>query len=200
MKMLLAVLAIALVASTAAYADQVEHPVFKQLCVYLELNDDERRKLAVAFVTLEENLDEATAGVGNVNVDPVDMIDKFNNARSTFRKSVAKFLSAEQLETMMKYASDVFYELAQDIARVRVMAFEESLKLTDDQVTSLTLVVNKDLRTVVESFLVWDEDDTNQPGSDTMNKSLLEIRENTRAEVKKILTKDQWTKLQKMRG
>jgi len=200
MKMLMTILAIALVASSAAYAEKVEHPMFDQLCVLLDLNDDEQQKLAVAFVTLEENLDAATAGVGDKNVDPVDMIDNFNTARSAFRDSVGTFLSTEQFETMLKYSSAIFYELADDIARVRVTRFKESLKLTDDQMPALTFVVNEDLRSVVEAFLIWDGEDTSQPASDTMSKSLVEIRENTRTEVKKILTEDQWTKLQQMRG
>jgi hypothetical protein len=199
MKVLLTVLAIALLASTAAFAADNEHEMFKQLCALLELNNDEQKKLAVAFVTLEENLDAATAGVGDKNVDPADMIDEFNATRRAFRDTVGTFLNEEKFSTMMNYSNAIFYELADDIARVRVMKFKESLKLTDDQVTALTLVVNEDLRSVVEAFLVWDGEGA-QPGSDTMSKSLTEIRENTRTHVKKILTEDQWTKLQKMRS
>jgi hypothetical protein len=151
-------------------------------------------------VTLEENLFAATAGAGDENVDPVDMIDEFNKTRSTFRKSVHTFLTEEQFETMLGYSAAIFYELANDIARVYVTQFKESLTLTDDRVTALTLVVNEDLRSVVEAFLEWDEAGVDQPGSDTMNKELLEIREHTRAGVKKILTEDQWNKLQNTRG
>jgi hypothetical protein len=200
MKVLVTILALALLASTAALtAQHEEHEMFKQLCVLLELNDDDQKKLAVAFVTLEENLDAATAGVGDKNVDPVDMIDEFNAARRSFRDSVSTFLDKDQFDSMMNYSNAIFYELADDVARARVMEFKKSLKLTDDQVTALTLVVNEDLRSVVEAFLVWDGEG-DQPGSDTMSKSLLEIRENTRTHVQKILTEDQWTKLQKMRG
>ena len=199
MKMLMTILAIALVASTTAYASDVEHEMFGQLCVLLELNDDEQQKLAVAFVTLEENLDAATAGVGDENVDPQNMIDDFNTARSAFRDSVGTFLSTEQFKTMLRYSSAIFYELAEDIALVRVKKFKDSLKLTDDQMTALTLVVNEDLRSVVETFLVYNERDVDQSVADSMSKSLLEIRENTRTEVKKILTEDQWTKFQQLR-
>lgn len=199
MKMLLTILAIALVASTPAYAGDVEHEMFGQLCVLLELNDDEQQKLAVAFVTLEENLDAATAGVGDENVDPANMIDDFNTARSAFRDSVGTFLSTEQFKTMLRYSSAIFYELAEDIARVRVKKFKDSLKLTDDQMTALTLVVNEELRSVVETFLAYDEGDISGSVADAMSKSLLEIRENTRTEVKKILTEDQWTKFQQLR-
>ena len=199
MKMLLTVLAIALVASTAAFAADNEHEMFGQLCVLLELSDDEQKKLAVAFVTLEENLDAATAGVGDENVDPQNMIDDFNTARSAFRDSVGTFLSTEQFKTMLRYSSAIFYELAEDIALVRVKKFKDSLKLTDNQMTALTLVVNEDLRSVVETFMVYDEGDVNGSVADAMNKSLLEIRQNTRTEAKKILTEDQWTKLQQMR-
>jgi hypothetical protein len=199
MKMLLTILAIALLVSTTAYAEKVEHEMFNQLCVLLELNDDEQQKLAVAFVTLEENLDAATAGVGDENVDPQSMIDDFNATRSAFRDSVSTFLSAEKFETMLKYSSAIFYELAEDIARVHVKKFKDSLKLTDDQMTALTLVVNEDLRSVVETFLLYDEGDISGSVADAMNKSLLGIRENSRTEVKKILTEDQWTKLQQMR-
>jgi hypothetical protein len=199
MKMLMTILAIALVASTAAYASDVEHEMFRQICVLLELNEDEQQKLAVAFVTLEENLDAATAGVGDENVDPRDMIDDFGTTRRAFRDSVGTFLSPEQFKTMMKYSSAIFYELAEDIARVRVTKFKESLALTDDQMTALTLVVNEELRSVVEAFLVYDEGDIDQSVADALSKSLLEIRENTRTEVKKILTEDQWAKFQQMR-
>ncbi len=200
MKMFMAILVIVLVASTIVYAGDEEHEMFKQLCVLLGLNDGGQQKLAVAFVTLEENLDAATAGVGDENVDPQSMIDDFNKARSAFRDSVGTFLSTEQFNSMLRYSSAIFYELAEDIARVRVKEFKDSLKLTDDQMTALTLVVNEDLRSVVETFLIYDEGDVNGSVADAMSKSLLEIRENTRAQVQKILTDDQWTKLQKMRG
>ncbi len=198
MKMILTVLMIALLASTTVYADENKHEMFNQICALLELNDAERQKLAVAFVTLEENLVIATADVGDENVDPQDMIDDFNAARSTFRESVGSFLGAEKLETMQKYSSAIFYKLTENISRVRVKQFKDSLELTDDQMTALTLVVDEDLRSVVETFLVHDDSDDFDP--DAMIKSLFEIRENTRADVKKILTGDQWTKLQKMRG
>ena len=198
MKMLLTVLVIALLTSTAAYAGENKHEMFDQICALLELDAGERQKLAVAFVTLEENLVIATAGVGDENVDPQVMIDDFNAARSTFREKVGTFLDAEQFETMSKYSSAIFYKLTENIARIQVKQFEESLELTDDQMTALTLVVDEDLRSVVETFLVHDDSDDFDP--DAMIKSLSEIRGNTRADVKKILTGDQWTKLQKMRG
>jgi hypothetical protein len=200
MKKLMTILAIALVASTTAYAGDVKNEMFGQICVLLELNDAEQQKLAVAFVTLEENLNAATAGVGDENVDPQNMMDDFKTARSAFRDSVGTFLSTEQFKTMLKYSSAIMYELAEDIAEVRVKKFKDSLKLTDDQMTALTLVVNEELRSVVETFLVYDEGDISQSVPDAMSKSLLGIRENTRTEVKKILTEDQWTKFQQMRG
>jgi len=198
MKILLTILAIALLTSTTAYAGESEHEMFKQLSALLELNKSEQQKLAVAFVTLEENLVIATAGVGDETVDPQSMIDDFNAARSTFRKSVRTFLDAEQLETMLKYSSAIYYKLTETISRVRVKQYKDSLELTDNQMTALTLVVDEDLRSVIETFLEYDDVIDFDP--DVMTKSLLDIRENTRADVKKILTGDQWTKLQKMRG
>ena len=200
MKVLLTILAIALVAPAIAYADAGEHEMFNQLCVLLELNDVEQQKLAVAFVTLEENLHAATAGVGSEDFDPADLIDNFYTTRVTFRDSVGTFLSKEQFDTMLKYSSAIFYELADDIARVHMKQFKHSLELTDDQMTSLTLVVNEDLRSIVETLLIYGEgaDDGSAPA--VMSEALLEVRKDSLSEVKKILTEDQWTKLQKMRG
>jgi hypothetical protein len=200
MKTLLTIIAIALVASSAAYAEKVEHPMFDQLCVLLDLNDDEQKKLGMAFVELEDGLHAATASVGDKNADPKKMIHDFNTARSSFRDSVDTFLGPDKFKTMMKYSSAIFYELAEDIGRVRVKKYKDSLKLTDDQMTALTLVVSEDLRSVVETFLVYDVDNVSGSATDAMSKSLTEIRENTRAQVKKILTADQWSKLQEMRG
>ncbi len=198
MKTLVTILVIAVLTSTVAYAGENKHEMFDQICALLELDGGERQKLAVAFVTLEENLVIATAGVGDENVDPQDMIDEFNATRSKFRESVGSFLDAEQLETMAQYSSAIFYKLTENIARIRVKQFEDSLELTDDQMTALTLVVDEDMRSVVETFLLHDESDEFDP--DAMIKSLSEIRENTQADIKRILTGDQWTKLQKMRG
>ena len=200
MKILLTVLLIGLLAPPFAFAEKVEHPMFDQLCALLELNDDEQQKLGVAFVTLEENLGAATAGVGGENIDPEKILRKFNATRSAFRDSVGTFLSKEKFDTMMKYSSAIIYELADDIARVHVTKFKKSLKLTDNQMTALTLVVNEDLRSVVETCLLYDEGEVDGAVADAMQKELLEVRENTRAEVKKILNEDQWTKLQQMRG
>ena len=200
MKILLTILAIALLASTAAIAEKVEHEMFNQICVLLDLNDGEKEKLAAAFITLEGNLDAATAGVGDENVDPQSMIDDFNATRRAFRDSVGTFLSKEQFDTMLKYSSAIFYELAEDIARIRVTKYKESLKLTDDQMPALTLVVNEDLRSVVETFLVFGEGAADGSVPAVMSKELLDVRENTRDQVKKILNEDQWAKLQKMKG
>jgi len=200
MKILLTVLAIALLASTAAIAEKVEHEMFNQICVLLDLNDGEKEKLAVAFVTLEENLHATTTSVGDENIDPQKMIDDFNATRRAFRDSVGTFLSKEQFDTMLTYSSAIFYELADDIARVHMKQFKHSLELTDDQMTSLTLVVNEDLRSIVETLLIYGEgaDDGSAPA--VMSEALLEVRKDSLAEVKKILTEDQWTMLQKMRG
>jgi len=200
MKMLMTILAIALVASTAAIAEETEHEMFNQICVLLDLNDDEQQKLGVAFVELEEGLNAVTAGVGNENLDTGKMIDDFNATRGAFRDSVGTFLGPDKLDTMLKYSSAIVYELAEDIARVRIMKYKESLKLTDDQMIALTLVVNEDLRSIVETCLIYDEGEVSGSVADSMRKELHEIRANTRTEIEKILTEDQWTKLQKMRG
>jgi hypothetical protein len=198
MKMLLTILAIALLASSVVHADADEHETFNQLVVFMELDDDAKRKLAIAFVTLEENLDAATAGVGSEDFDPLDLIDAFYTTRVTFRDNIESFLSQDQIKTMQKYASAIFYELADDIARMRVTRFKESLKLTEDQMTASTLVVNEDLRNIVATCLEYNEKDFNDAVADAMRKDVVEIREDTRAQIKKILTEDQWTKLQKM--
>jgi hypothetical protein len=200
MKLLLTALAISLVALAAAHATENEHEMFNQLCVLLELNDDEQKKLAVAFVSLEEGLHSATAGVGDKNVDPRDMVNEFDIARAAFRESVGTFLSKEQFDTMQKYSSAIFYALADDVALVRVKQYKTSLELTDTQIPALSLVVSEDLRSVVETFLLYNSGDTGKAAASAMRESLLEIREGTRAEVQKILTEDQWKKLELMRG
>jgi hypothetical protein len=43
--MLVTLLVIALVAPSIAYAGDVEHKTFKQICVLLELDDDEKKSL-----------------------------------------------------------------------------------------------------------------------------------------------------------
>lgn len=200
MKMLLILLAIALVAPAVTNAAAGDHEVFRQLAALMELNDDQRKKLAVTFVTLEENLDAATAGVGDENFDALDLIDNFYTTRVTFRESIEKILSPEQIKTMQTYSAAIFYQLVNNIARVRVTKFKDSLKLTDDQMTALTLVVNEDLRNIVATCLEYNEMDFNDTVAAAMRKDVVEIRESTRSEIKKILTGDQWTQLQKMRG
>jgi len=198
--MLLTVLAIALVAPAITYAAAGDHEVFRQLVVLLELNDDERKKLAVTFVTLEENLDATTAGVGDEDFDALDLIDDFYTTRVTFQESIEKILSPEQFNTMSKYSPAIMYELADDIATVRVKKYKDSLKLEEDQMPALILVVNEDLRSIVETCLEYNEKDFNDAVADSMRKDILAIRADTRTEIKKILTEDQWSKLQKMRG
>jgi len=199
MKILMTALAIALVASTTAYAGYGDGEMFGQIVVLLDLDEGDQKKLAVAFVTLGENLQAATEGVGDENVDPRDMYDDFNAARDTFRKSCRSFLSEEQFEGMTKYSSAVFYGLADGIGLVRVKKYKQSLKLSDDQVTALTLVVSDDLRRIVETFLEYDGREVGQPEIDSMNTSLIWIRENTRAEVQKILTSQQRKDLERLR-
>jgi len=184
MKMIMTVLAVAFLSSTSAYAGEAGHEMFGQICVLLELDDSEKEKLAVAFGTLGENLNAATVSVGDKYADPERMIEKFNAARGAFRDSVGTFLSTEQFETIQRYSSAIFYELAEDIAAARVNNYKTRLKLTDDQMTALTLVVSEELRSVVETYLIYGEGDVNASVAESMTKSLLEIREKTRAEVK----------------
>jgi hypothetical protein len=198
MKLLLTILLVAVVAPAVVYADAGENEVFKQLVVLLELNDDERQKLAVIFVTLEENLYAATVGVGDKGFNSLDLIDGFYSTRVAFRDSVSTVLSPEKFETMQKYSSAIFYELADDVARIRVMEFKDALKLTGDQITALTFVLNEDLRSIVETCIVYNEKDFDNAVADAMQKDILDIRENSRTEVKKILNEDQWTKLQQL--
>ena len=198
MKILMTILVIALVVPTLAYAGYGDGEMFRQIVVLLELDKGDQQKLAVAFITLGENLDETTSGVGDENVDPRDMIDGFNDARATFRKSARSFLSEEQFEAMTRYSSAIFYTLAEGVAMVRVKKYQSSLTLSDDQVTALTLVVGDDLRRVVETFLEYDGRDVGQPEIDAMNTSLILTRENTRAGIRKVLTSLQWKTLQQL--
>ena len=130
----------------------------------------------------------------------LDLIDEFYTTRVKFREDISAILNPEQLETMRKYSPAVFYELVDDVARIRVTKFKDSLKLTDDQITALTLVVNEYLRNIVATCLEYNEQDFNDAVAKSMSQDVLEIRENTKSDIKKILTEDQWTKLQAMRG
>jgi len=199
MKILMILLAVALVVTAPAYGGEEDHEMFKQLCILLDLDKDDTQKLAVAFVTLEENLDAATRPIGDPSVGARKIMDDFDMARSTFRDSVNTFMSPEQFNSMVKYIHAIFYELAEDIALIRVTKYEKSLKLSEQQVTSLTLVVNEELRSVVETLLEYGEGDINQQVADALDRSLTGIREDTVAEVQRILTDEQFTKLQELR-
>jgi mRNA-degrading endonuclease RelE of RelBE toxin-antitoxin system len=197
-KILLTVLLVAVLASSTLPAQEAKHEMFDQLCVLLDLDGADQKKLGVAFVTLQENLYAATKGVGHDNPDAKQVLSDFQASRKAFRDSVETFLSPEQYDQMMDYSSAIVYALAENIARVHVGKYRKSLNLTDDQVTALTLVVGEDLRSVVETCLVYEGQDVKRGVADSMSKDLGQIRKNTRDQVKRILSQDQWDKFQKM--
>ncbi len=198
MKILMTVLAITLLLPVAASARYSDNEIFNQLVVLLELDEGDQKKLAVAFVTLGENLHAATQGVGDESFDSRDMFEDFRNAGSTFRDQVHGFLSEEQYAGMMRYSSAILHAIADAVALVRVTEFKESLELDEDQVTALTLVVGDDLRRIVEIFQGYDNWDLDMAHSDAMNKTLTGIRENTRADIQKILNSTQWATLKRL--
>ena len=75
---------------------------------------------------------------------------------------VHAFLSEEQYEGMMKYSTAILHAIADAVALVRVTEFKESLELSEDQVTALTLVVSDDLRRLVETFQDYGDRDLGQ--------------------------------------
>jgi len=198
MKILMTVLAIALLLPAAASARYSDSEIFNQLVVLLELDEGDQKKLAVAFVTLGENLHAATRGVGDESFDSRDLFEDFRNAGSTFRDQVHAFLDEQQFEGMMKYSDAILHAIADAVALVRVSEFKESLKLNAGQVTALTLVVSEDLRRIVETFQGWEHWDLDKAQSKVMNETLSGIRANTRADVQKILTSTQWATLQRL--
>jgi len=198
MKILMTVLAIALLLPVAASAGYSDGELFNQLVVLLELDEGDQKKLAVAFVTLGENLYTATRGVTDESFDSRDMFEDFRNARSTFQEKTKTFLSEEQFEGLTQYTPAILNGIANAVALVRVAHFEESLGLDEGQVTALTLGVSEDLRRIVETFRSWTHWDLNKEQSIEMNKTIAAIRKDTGAGVQKILSAEQWTKLQKL--
>lgn len=198
MKILIAAIAIALVLPTAASAGFGDGEMFNQLVVMLELDKGDQQKLAVALITLGENLTAAVEGVGDETVDPKDMYDDFNAARETFRDDCRAFMSAEQFETLLRYRSAVFYSLTEGIALSQVKTFQSRLLLTEDQVTKLTLVVSEDLRSIVSTFLEYDDREVGPAEVDAMNKALTDTRSGTRLQILSILDSTQRKKLEQL--
>lgn len=199
MKTLTAALVVALLLPVVASAGFGDGEMFNQLVAMFDLDDADQQKLAVALITLGENLTAATEGVGDDTVDPRDMFDQFNTARETFHSDCRSFLSQEQFEEMLRYRSAIFYSLSEGIAMTRVSAFRESLGLSEDQVTALTLVVSDDLRRVVETFLDYEDREMGQADVDAMNQTLVAIRKDTRKGVDKILTSTQRKNFERLR-
>ena len=204
MRIFLNVVLIALLASATAHAGEHtgarDNEIFQQICVLLDLDDEATEKLAVAFETLGDDLDAAAAGAVRKGAVAREILDDFEAARGAFRDSVGTFLTKEQFNSMMNYSSAIVYELTEGIAHTRVVKYKKSLNLSDDQITALTLVVNEELRSVVETVLIYGEGEVDNAVAAAMGESLLEIRENAETHAKEILTEDQWSAFQKMRG
>ena len=122
------------------------------------------------------------------------MIGEVRDERDQYRKDLKEILSKEQYQSYIDQIDAVLTEMFNDLAEIRLMDAQASTSLTDDQITQLTPVIGKSLKSIVQLLFENAGTRLSIPKKVKIGKTVKKIEKEQRAAMENILTPEQMAK------
>lgn len=119
------------------------------------------------------------------------MIGEVRDVRDGYRKDLKEILSKEQYQTYLDQIDMILTDMFNDLAEIRLMDAQPSTSITDEQITQLTPVIGKSLKSIVQLLFENAGTRLSIPKKIKIGKTVKKIEKDQRAAMEKILTPEQ---------
>jgi hypothetical protein len=187
-------LILALFSGSALHAqsgDMEVDDIVAEMTEALDLSEEQTTEVTHHLQQLAVDMDAATAKAEDEEPDTQQMIGDVKFARETYQKSMQETLTEEQWTAYTAMMDQIFQEIAESIAELRITDLRAPLSLTDDQAEALKPVMGTAVRGVVATIFEYGDKRMGVRTKLAMANKLKKIQADMQAGMNGILTPEQ---------
>lgn len=173
--------------------------IVEELTAELELSDEQAGQVTEALQGLGMAITEATATAEDEEPDTQAMMGAVKAARSDFRQQMEGILSEEQYAAYEALVDEVFQEIFESIAELKITDLRAPLELTDEQADALKPVMGTAMRGLVAVIVDYSDKRMGVRNKLAMANKLKKIQADMNAGMGEILTPEQIEKYNAMK-
>ena len=173
--------------------------IVEELTVELELSDEQVGQVTEALQGFGMALAEATATAEDEEPDTQAMMGAVKAARADFRSDMESILSEEQLTALDALVDEVFQEIFESLAELKITDLRAPLELTDEQADALKPVMGTAMRGMVAVIVDYSDKRMGPRSKLGMANKLKKIQSDMNAGMAEILTPEQIEKHEAMK-
>ncbi|MEE8360918.1 MAG: hypothetical protein V3R71_02125 [Gemmatimonadales bacterium] len=173
--------------------------IVEELTEELGLSDEQVGQVTEALQGFGMALAEATATAEDEEPDTQAMMGAVKAARAEFQSDMESILSEEQLTALDALVDEVFQEIFEGLAELKITDLRAPLELTDEQADALKPVMGTAMRGMVAVIIDYSDKRMGARNKLGMANKLKKIQSDMNAGMGEILTPEQIEKHQAMK-
>ena len=194
LRMVLVGLALLLVLPGSVLAQGDDGDMLTELAEALELSDEQVPQVKGLLEKFAADMDAAAALGEAEEPDNQVVIGAIKKARGDLKSGMKGVLSKEQFQTLETTIDQIFQEVFEDIAEIRLMDLEPVLDLTPEQTAALKPIMGTALRGMIGVIFEYGDKRLNKPTKIKMGKALKRIQSDMNKGLTEVLNDEQMDK------
>ena len=181
-------------------AQEIPNRMMSDLSNMLDLSDKQQDKVTTLVTKYRTNInyillkneDEEEPNVGA-------MIAEIREERDTYREDLQGILSPNQYEVYLAKVDQIFTNMFNDLAEIRLMNIKDKADLSDKQIENLTPIVGESMSKTVHLLFEKASGKISLPKKISIGKKMKKIEKEKRARMEGILTPLQMASYDKLK-
>jgi hypothetical protein len=174
--------------------------IMEELTVALELTEEQVPQVAGLLQGFGQALNEATATAEDEEPDTQKMIGGVKAARAAFQEELQEVLTPEQFTALQELVDEVFQEIFESIAELKITDMRAPLELTDEQAEALKPVMGGAMRGLVAVIFEYGDKRMGIRTKLRMANALKSIQAEMKAGMAEVLTPEQMEAYEAMKA
>ena len=174
--------------------------IMEELTVALELTEEQVPQVAGLLQGFGQALNEATATAEDEEPDTQKMIGDVKAARAAFQQQLQGVLTPEQFTALQELVDEVFQEIFESIAELKITDMRAPLELTDEQAEALKPVMGGAMRGLVAVIFEYGDKRMGIRTKLRMANALKSIQAEMKAGMAEVLTPEQMEAYEAMKA
>ena len=180
-----------LLALPCAVTAQEDNEILIELTEVLALTDEQIPQVQGLLEKFAADMDVATAMTEVEEPDNQAIIGAIKKARADLNSGMKGVLSEEQFQTLGTTVDQIFQEIFEDIAEIRLIDLEPVLDLTPEQTEALKPVLGTGMRDIIAVIFEYGDKRLNKRTQIKMGKAIKRIQGDMEKGIAAILNEEQ---------
>ena len=180
-----------LLALPCAVTAQEDNEILIELTEVLALTDEQIPQVQGLLEKFAADMDVATAMTEVEEPDNQAIIGAIKKARADLNSGMKSVLSEEQFQTLETTVDQIFQEIFEDIAEIRLIDLEPVLDLTPEQTEALKPVLGTGMRDIIGVIFEYGDKRLNKRTQIKMGKAIKRIQGDMEKGIAAILNEEQ---------